>query len=158
MCCIKVVGSTELNIYQNVGLVARSGPGTDSGSCESKDLAHFCMKFLIQNGVSFLCSSSPGTVLFLSNVGQLLLCESFITRLSLKKVTYYSLKILAKSWTSLEEGPLHCLHRGQGQTHESGSWFRDWNLNNLEEFVLEVLVLAFCSYFLGLISYILMRY
>lgn len=51
------------------------------------------------------------------------------------------LKGFGKSWTSLQEGPPHCLHRGQGQTHESGLWFRDWNLNNLEEFALGVLVL-----------------
>lgn len=66
------------------------------------------------------------------------------------------LKDFGKS--SLEEGPPHCLLRGQGQTHESGLWFRDWNPNNLEEFVLGVLALAYCSYFLGFISYILMRY
>lgn len=99
MCCIKVgsVGGTALNICQNVGLVARSGPGPDSDLCESKNLANFLMKFLIQNAVSFLCSSSPGAVLLLSNVGQLLLSESFVTHPSLKKVTYCSLKILAKA-------------------------------------------------------------
>lgn len=68
------------------------------------------------------------------------------------------LKDFGKSWTSLEEGPPHCLHRGHGQTHESGLWFRDWNPNNPEEFAVGVLVLAYCSYFLGLISYVLMRY
>lgn len=66
------------------------------------------------------------------------------------------LKDFGKS--SLEEGPPHCLHRGQGQTHESGLWFRDWNLNNLEELVLGILVLAYCSYFLGFISLVLYWY
>lgn len=91
------MGSTALNICQNVGLVTKSGPGTDSDLCESKNLTNFLMKFLNQKAVSFLCSSSPGTVLLLSNVGQLLLCGSFVTHLSLKKVTYCSLKILAKA-------------------------------------------------------------
>lgn len=64
------------------------------------------------------------------------------------------LKDSGNSWASLEEGPLHCLHRGQGQNHECGLWFRDWSLNNLQEFVFGVLVLA---YLLVFISCILMR-
>lgn len=67
------------------------------------------------------------------------------------------LRNFGNSWTSQNEGPPHCLHRGQGQNHESGLWFRDWRLHNLKEFLLGALGLSFCNYFLGFISYLLMR-
>lgn len=119
-----------------MGLVARSGPGADPG--EPKNLANFLKKFLIQSGMSFLCSSSPGTMLLLSNVGQLLLCKNFITHPSLKKVPYCSLKILAKAELHWKRG-LHIVCIGDmakpmNLVYDSGTGIRIIRRNLLLEF------------------------
>lgn len=136
--------------------MAESGPGSGSDLYESKNLANFLMRFLIRMGV-------PSLMLIFLDSPHLEQCGSaaplwkFHHSSQSQESDRLFLKDFGNSWTSQEEGPLHCLHRGQGQNHESGLWFRDWSLNNLEEFVLGVLVLAYGNYFLVFISYILMR-
>lgn len=133
--------------------MAKSGPGSGSDLYESKNLANFLMRFLIRMGV-------PSLMLIFLDSPHLEQCGSaaplwkFHHSSQSQESDRLFLKDFGNSWTSQEEGPLHCLHRGQGQNHESGLWFRDWSLNNLEEFVLGVLVLAYGNYFLGFISYI----
>lgn len=76
------------------------------------------------------CSSS-GTALILSNVGKLLLYKSFTIHLSLRKVTVFhkDLAVAEPHWKRCHYTV--CLGP---QNHECGLWFRNWSLNNVEEF------------------------
>lgn len=158
MFCVDSGGSVEIWIRQ-VGiwvLWQSQGQGSCSGLYESKNLANFLMRFLIRIGVPSLMLifwDSP----HLEQHGSAAPLWKFHHSSQSQKSDRLFLKDFGNSWTSLEEGPPHCLHRGQGQNHECGLWFRDWSLNNLEEFVFGLLVLAYCNYFLVFISYILIR-
>ena len=114
------------------------------------------MRFLIRMGV-------PSPVLIFLDSPHLEQCGSaaplgkFYHSSQSQRSDRLFLKDFGNSWTSLEERPPHCWHSSQGQNTECGLWFRDWSVNNLEEFVFGVLVSAYCNCFLGFISYILMR-